>query len=81
MNMYGQNDISLGMFLERYCFRRSYVCPARQCDTPMLHHTRRYSHEDGCVYVMLKELQSPIKSADNGDNILMWNWCSVCKTV
>lgn len=79
MDLYGRNDISLGMFLERYCFRKTYLCPARQCDTPMLHHLRRFVHEQGCVTIALKELEKPI--AGSGENILMWNGCSVCKTV
>ena len=79
MDMYGRHDISLGMFLERYCFRRSYHCPARNCDAPMLYHTRRFVHEDGCVTVASKELESPILGS--GENILMWNWCVICKTV
>ncbi len=80
MDMYGRNDISLGMFLERYCFRKSYLCPSKQCDTPMINsHLRRFVHEHGCIIVHLKELEKPILGS--GENILMWNWCSKCKTV
>ncbi|CAL8101719.1 unnamed protein product [Orchesella dallaii] len=79
MDMYGRNDISLGMFLERYCFRKSYLCPAKNCDTPMLQHVRRFVHQDACIQVILKELESPILGS--GDNILMWSWCTLCKTV
>ncbi|ODM96587.1 1-phosphatidylinositol 3-phosphate 5-kinase [Orchesella cincta] len=79
MDMYGRNDISLGMFLERYCFRKSYLCPAKNCDTPMLQHVRRFVHQDACIQVILKELESPILGS--GDNILMWSWCTSCKTV
>lgn len=35
----GQNDIMLGEFLERYCFRNSYMCSS--CTFPMLNHVRR----------------------------------------
>lgn len=79
MDMYGRNDISLGMFLERYCFRKTYVCPAKNCDTPMLLHIRRFVHQDACIQVILKELESPILGS--GENILMWSWCTLCKTV
>lgn len=79
MDMYGRNDISLGMFLERYCFRKTYLCPAKNCDTPMLQHIRRFVHQDACVQVILKELESPILGS--GENILMWSWCTSCKTV
>lgn len=79
MDMYGRNDISLGMFLERYCFRKTYLCPASQCDTPMIDHVRKFVHNNGCIEVILRELQSPILGS--GQNILMWNWCATCRTV
>lgn len=40
MHFYGQNDIRLGSFLERYCFKTSYICSS--CNLPMLDHVRRY---------------------------------------
>ncbi|XP_021945128.2 1-phosphatidylinositol 3-phosphate 5-kinase isoform X2 [Folsomia candida] len=79
MDMYGRNDISLGMFLERYCFRKTYLCPARQCETPMIDHIRKFVHNNGCIEVILRELQSPILGS--GQQILMWNWCANCRTV
>lgn len=39
MTFYGQQDIMLGQFLLRYCFRISYICTL--CDLPMMDHVRR----------------------------------------
>lgn len=39
ISFYGDNDIMLGQFLERYCFDNSYVCGA--CKLPVLGHIRR----------------------------------------
>lgn len=39
MSFYGENDIMLGQFLERYCFCSSYICAS--CKLPMLDHVRR----------------------------------------
>lgn len=39
ISFYGDNDIMLGQFLERYCFDNSYVCEA--CKLPVLGHIRR----------------------------------------
>lgn len=39
ISFYGDNDIMLGQFLERYCFDNSYVCNA--CKLPVLGHIRR----------------------------------------
>lgn len=39
VSFYGDNDIMLGQFLERYCFDNTYVCGA--CKLPVLGHIRR----------------------------------------
>lgn len=53
MHYYGANDIMLGSFLERYCFRQSYIC--KWCNLPMIDHVKRYVHSMGCVQVYLTE--------------------------
>ncbi|KDR20319.1 1-phosphatidylinositol 3-phosphate 5-kinase isoform X2 [Zootermopsis nevadensis] len=80
MNFYGHNDIPLGSFLERYCFRPSYVCPSESCETPMVHHVRRFVHDMGCVHIILKELEKQIPDTE-GNDIVMWSWCSKCRMV
>lgn len=74
MGFYGSNDIPLGCFLERYCFRNSYTCQSDTCGTPMLNHTRRFVHNSGCVSISLTY------SKYTEDKIIMWSWCSVCQT-
>uniref|UniRef100_A0A6B2EHR2 1-phosphatidylinositol-3-phosphate 5-kinase n=1 Tax=Phlebotomus kandelakii TaxID=1109342 RepID=A0A6B2EHR2_9DIPT len=75
MQFYGQNDIMLGHFLERYCFRSSYICPS--CNCPMMDHVRRYVHSMGCIQVQLAEDQQ--KRSPDGGNILITSWCSACR--
>ncbi|XP_069052410.1 1-phosphatidylinositol 3-phosphate 5-kinase isoform X3 [Lepisosteus oculatus] len=80
MEFYGKNDLTLGVFLERYCFSRpSYQCPSAFCDTPMVHHIRRFVHGSGCVQIVLKELDSPVPGYQH--TILNYSWCRVCKQV
>ncbi|XP_034002367.1 1-phosphatidylinositol 3-phosphate 5-kinase isoform X4 [Trematomus bernacchii] len=79
MEFYGKNDLSLGVFLERYCFRPSYQCPSMYCETPMVHHIRRFVHGSGCVQIVLKELDSPVPGYQH--TILNYSWCRVCKQV
>nr|XP_043871054.1 1-phosphatidylinositol 3-phosphate 5-kinase [Solea senegalensis] len=79
MEFYGKNDLSLGVFLERYCFRPSYQCPSMFCETPMVHHARRFVHGSGCVQIVLKELDSPVPGYQH--TILNYSWCRVCKQV
>ncbi|KAG8432772.1 hypothetical protein GDO86_017131 [Hymenochirus boettgeri] len=77
MEFYGKNDLTLGVFLERYCFRPSYQCPSVFCDTPMVHHVRRFVHGNGCVQIVLKELDSPVPGYQH--TILTYSWCRICQ--
>ncbi|XP_075789938.1 1-phosphatidylinositol 3-phosphate 5-kinase isoform X7 [Pelodiscus sinensis] len=79
MEFYGKNDLTLGVFLERYCFRPSYQCPSMFCETPMVHHIRRFVHGQGCVQIILKELDSPVPGYQH--TILTYSWCRLCKQV
>ncbi|XP_056611388.1 1-phosphatidylinositol 3-phosphate 5-kinase isoform X3 [Triplophysa dalaica] len=79
MEFYGKNDLTLGVFLERYCFRPSYQCPSVYCETPMVHHIRRFVHGTGCVQIVLKELDSPVPGYQH--TILNYSWCRTCKQV
>ncbi|GFY59527.1 1-phosphatidylinositol 3-phosphate 5-kinase [Trichonephila inaurata madagascariensis] len=76
MEFYGSNDITLGGFLDRYCFRSSYICPSASCITPMTEHVRKFVHGSGCVHILLHELSSGVPMSEN--NILMWSWCHIC---
>lgn len=75
MHFYGQDDIMLGLFLQRYCFRSSYICPS--CKLPMMNHVRKYAHSMGVVTVKLAE--DPIKN-DNA-KIHMTSRCTTCNTM
>lgn len=72
MQFYGHNDIMLGEFLERYCFRSSYIC--KSCNVPMMDHIRRYVHSQGCVHVKLSE---DVNKVDTG-TILISSKCTIC---
>nr|CAI5827442.1 unnamed protein product [Callosobruchus analis] len=78
MDFYGRNDIPLGCFLERYCFRPTYYCPSKNCDTPMEKHIRRFVHNTGCVSVYLNHFDSEFRSEEN---IVTWTWCTKCQRV
>ena len=40
MNFYSENDMTLGSFLARNCFRNGYKCNNELCDTLIIYHTR-----------------------------------------
>ena len=59
--------------------RPSYQCPSMFCETPMVHHVRRFVHGSGCVQIVLKELDSPVPGYQH--TILTYSWCRICKQV
>ncbi|KAF5299848.1 hypothetical protein FQA39_LY11385 [Lamprigera yunnana] len=77
MEFYGVNDIPLGCFLERYCFRTAYKCATKTCYTPMLKHIRRFVHNSGCLSLFLNSFENEFEE----DGIVMWSWCSKCHKV
>ncbi|KAK0041710.1 1-phosphatidylinositol 3-phosphate 5-kinase [Biomphalaria pfeifferi] len=77
MEFYGRNDITLGAFLERFCFRKQYVCPSATCERPMADHIRRFVHGNACINLLLKKHDNEDLGAK--ENILMWSWCKKCK--
>ncbi|KAI5754029.1 hypothetical protein M8J77_005179 [Diaphorina citri] len=80
MDFYARNDIPLGSFLEKYCFRRDYKCPSATCLIPTLEHERWFIHGNGSVCVGLCEIENrPPEAYD--ERIIMWNWCPSCKQV
>ncbi|CAH0546520.1 unnamed protein product [Brassicogethes aeneus] len=77
MDFYARNDIPLGCFLERYCFRSTYMCPSTTCETPMDKHVRRFVHNSGCVSISLNNFDNEFEE----DSIVMWSWCTKCQSV
>ncbi|XP_017019929.1 putative 1-phosphatidylinositol 3-phosphate 5-kinase [Drosophila kikkawai] len=72
MKFYGQYDIMLEQFLQRYCCLFNSMCPS--CNLPMLGHVRRYVHSLGCVYVYLTE----DSTRSDPKRIYFTSWCSIC---
>lgn len=56
MEFYGPNDLSLGAFLEEFCFSDRYKCPNKVCDAPMRDHIRRFVHGSGSLTMYVHEL-------------------------
>lgn len=79
MNFYSRTDITLGGFLEKYCFSETYRCVNRHCDTPMIDHIRRFVHGSGCIQVVLKKLDAQLFYP--AEAMYVWNWCRKCRRV
>lgn len=74
MNYYGRNDISLGEFLQRYCFRPFYRC--QTCGVEMTKHQRHVIHRNRAIHISMQQMDTSIPGGD--DNIFTWLACRHC---
>ncbi|GBP08738.1 Putative 1-phosphatidylinositol 3-phosphate 5-kinase [Eumeta japonica] len=81
MEMYGRQDISLGAFLDKFCFNEDYKCSSTNCHIPMNQHVRRFVHGDGCVTVTCNTIGHSSADAtdeEQSQQIMFWSRCSEC---
>ena len=57
-----QNDLTLGQFLEVYCFNTDYKCPNEVCQRSMLEHERAFIHSSGRLNVTVYEYKFDVRS-------------------
>jgi 1-phosphatidylinositol-3-phosphate 5-kinase len=77
MVFYGKNDIALGGFLTRFCFRMPYLCVIQACGTDMIKHQRHFVHGRAVVHLEMQRMEKPLVGFE--DSILCWTWCKRCK--
>jgi len=80
MGLFGTYDISLGGFLENFCFNTEYICPNRGCNTAILEHIRKFCHGGGAVSVHMQQLEAPIMGEET-DRLMMWKYCTQCELI
>ncbi|XGW21022.1 hypothetical protein V3C99_004185 [Haemonchus contortus] len=83
MEFYGSYDMTLGEFLTKFCFSKSYECPSTNCEVPMLDHSRKLVYGRVCVEVTTQIVvsgtdESSIANA-SPTQIYAWNYCESCK--
>eukprot|EP00051_Salpingoeca_urceolata_P003337 m.57058 g.57058 ORF g.57058 m.57058 type:complete len:1849 (+) comp12693_c0_seq1:1027-6573(+) len=81
LEFYGSMDVTLGQFIEEYCFRPGYTCPSGQCEKSIESHLRSFVHDRGRVNIGMERLRDPIDPGATGSEISMWSWCKVCQQV
>ncbi|XP_052741792.1 putative 1-phosphatidylinositol 3-phosphate 5-kinase [Bicyclus anynana] len=84
MEMYGRHDISLGGFLEKYCFNSDHKCPASNCHIPMNQHIRKFVHDDVCITITCNTIgHSNVDKAkeEQSKQVMFWSRCEVCGAV
>ena len=58
MKFYCENDMTLGSFLARNCFRMGYKCNNELCDTLIVFHTRTFAHGDSKITIRMSIVPS-----------------------
>ncbi len=53
MKFYCENDMTLGSFLGRNCFRMGYKCNNEMCDTLIVYHTRTFAHGNSKITIRM----------------------------
>ncbi|KIH43682.1 hypothetical protein ANCDUO_26307, partial [Ancylostoma duodenale] len=75
--------MTLGEFLTKYCFNKSYECPSSNCEVPMLDHSRKLVYGRVCVEVTTQVVVSGTDESINGNTapgqIYAWTYCNSCK--
>ena len=77
MMYYGRNDISLGDFVKRYCFRPDYRC--QTCSSEMTKHQRHIVHGRSALHISVQQLDISIPRSNDG--IFTWLACKHCTLV
>ncbi|KAJ8713700.1 hypothetical protein PYW07_014070 [Mythimna separata] len=81
MEMYGRHDISLGAFLEKYCFNGDYKCTSPNCNVPMNQHVRRFVHGDVCITITCNTIgHSNVDKVkeEQSKQVMFWSRCEAC---
>ncbi|XP_050549440.1 putative 1-phosphatidylinositol 3-phosphate 5-kinase isoform X2 [Spodoptera frugiperda] len=81
MEMYGELDISLGAFLDNYCFNNDYKCTSPNCNVPMNQHVRRFVHGDVCITITCNTIgHSNVDKTkeESSKQVTFWSRCETC---
>lgn len=62
MKFYSENDMTLGGFLAKNCFRTGYKCNNEMCNSLIVYHTRLFVHGDCKITVRMSIVPSALSS-------------------
>lgn len=80
IDYYSKNDITLGQFLEQYCFNPSLECKIEACNKSMIDHEKTFIHRNGRVNISICKAEDRVKLLER-QSILMWSFCKHCGLV
>ncbi|CAI5455621.1 unnamed protein product [Caenorhabditis angaria] len=80
MKYYNDHDMTLGEFLSKYCFNKTYECPSSNCEVSMLDHSRKLVYGRVCVEISTQVMNDVENSINNEQHksIMAWRNCAKC---
>lgn len=77
LEYYGQDDYTLGNYLEIKCQNTSKICHAKECGLQDILHYDAFIHNDVRIQLFCERFVCPI--AGQEDSLLTWEFCKVCE--
>ncbi|KAI5477182.1 1-phosphatidylinositol-3-phosphate 5-kinase [Pseudohyphozyma bogoriensis] len=78
ITFYGENDVTLGQYIERVCREAGKTCAAPACQRPMIMHWRRWVHGQYRVSIIPEVHVVDLRHPELEGQIVMWSWCKLC---
>eukprot|EP01117_Protostelium_nocturnum_P012281 TRINITY_DN451_c1_g2_i2.p1 TRINITY_DN451_c1_g2~~TRINITY_DN451_c1_g2_i2.p1 ORF type:complete len:1716 (+),score=603.02 TRINITY_DN451_c1_g2_i2:129-5276(+) len=80
VDYYGESDITVGQFLETFCFNSNYKCKSPTCGKGVTEHIRSFVHGDGRINLMVSKAEFQLKININieSERIITWTFCRIC---
>ncbi|KAF8910046.1 hypothetical protein CPB84DRAFT_1812789 [Gymnopilus junonius] len=82
IKFYGENDMTLGQFIEKSVNDTLAICTGKGCDQPLARHCKVYVHHESTLFVAVEQWDGQIigRSAfhPSPDLITTWSACRVC---
>lgn len=68
MKFYTENDMTLGSFLVRNCFRQEYKCANEYCSVPIVFHTRAFVHADTKITIRISIIPNTAQNQSQNES-------------
>ncbi|EJU00051.1 hypothetical protein DACRYDRAFT_117647 [Dacryopinax primogenitus] len=85
-HFYGQDDVTLGQYIERAVNSINDRCTEKTCEKPMLGHGTIYVHNESRVVITIEQMndrdtwKGPAAAIlEQPDRMITWSYCQSCK--
>jgi 1-phosphatidylinositol-3-phosphate 5-kinase len=76
VEFYGEDDCTLGQYLEDTVNQSARTCPVKGCDSLLLAHYESYVHGRFRVQIVTEQYPCPLPGMK--DRLIMWSYCKLC---